>query len=214
MPPKAKISKKDIISATLELLRRDGAEEINARKIASELGCSTQPIFSNFSSMEELESDVTRSAYQLYLGFIEGELKSGKYPQYKAFGMAYIRFAREEKELFKYLLMSEKNENTALPSDGFDEPVEIIMKMNGISREVARMMHLEMWALVHGIATMIATSFLDLDNDLISTMLSDTYHGLCQRHTSQTLPKNYSRTIILPKHSQTLNTGWHIFTHT
>ena len=190
MPPKAKISKEDIISATLELLRRDGAEEINARKIASELGCSTQPIFSNFSSMEELESDVTRSAYQLYLGFIEGELKSGKYPQYKAFGMAYIRFAREEKELFKYLLMSEKNENTALPSDGFDEPVEIIMKMNGISREVARMMHLEMWALVHGIATMIATSFLDLDTDLISTMLSDTYHGLCQRHTSQTLPKN------------------------
>lgn len=189
MPPKAKISKEDIISATLELLRRDGAEEINARKIASELGCSTQPIFSNFSSMEELESDVTRSAYRLYLGFIEGELKSGKYPQYKAFGMAYIRFAREEKELFKYLLMSEKNENTALPSDGFDEPVEIIMKMNGISREVATMMHLEMWALVHGIATMIATSFLDLDTDLISTMLSDTYHGLCQRHTSEPLPQ-------------------------
>jgi hypothetical protein len=139
--------------------------------------------------MEELESEVTKSAYHLYLSFIEGELKSGNYPEYKAFGMAYIRFAREEKELFKYLFMLEKSDNTALPADGFNTPVEIIMRATDISREVARLMHLEMWALVHGIATMLATSFLDLDTDLISTMLSDTYHGLRQRHTSPSLSK-------------------------
>ena len=133
--------------------------------------------------MEELESEVTRAAYELYLGFIDGEIKSGKYPQYKAFGMAYIRFAREEKELFRYLLLTKKTDSTALPEEGFDGPVEMIMKANGISRELARLLHLEMWAFVHGIATMTATSFLELDWDLIDRMLSDTYLGLCARHS-------------------------------
>ena len=182
MPPKVRVSKKDVISATIELLRRDGAEEINARRIASELGCSTQPIFSNFSSMEELESEVTREAYALYLGFIEGEIKSGKYPEYKAFGMAYIRFASEEKELFKYLFLTDRGEN-ALPEEGFNTPAEIVMRANGISLELARLIHLEMWAFVHGIATMAATSFLTLEWELIENMVSDTYHGLRARHS-------------------------------
>ena len=182
MPPRAKVSKKEVITAALELLRRGGTEEINARGIASELGCSTQPIFSNFSSMEELEAEVTKAAYELYLGFIEKEVESGKYPEYKAFGMAYIRFARDEKELFKYLLLTKKTEDTALPSDGFDGPAEMISKANGISLELARLIHLEMWAFVHGIAAMTATSFLELDWNLIEDMLSDTYLGLCARH--------------------------------
>ena len=57
--------------------------------------------------------------------------------------------------------------------------------MNGISREVARMMHLEMWVSVHGIATMIATSFLELETELISDMVTDIYRGLRARHLTE-----------------------------
>ena len=52
MPPKVKITKKEIIGAGVELIRKEGAGAINARNIASALGCSTQPIFSNFSTMD------------------------------------------------------------------------------------------------------------------------------------------------------------------
>ena len=51
MPPKVKVSKEEIINTAISLIRKSGASAVNARSIAAELGCSTQPIFSNFASM-------------------------------------------------------------------------------------------------------------------------------------------------------------------
>ena len=44
---------------------------------------------------------------------------------------------------------------------------------------------MEMWACVHGIATMIATSYLDLGNEEISDMLTDVFLGLKMRYASK-----------------------------
>ena len=178
MPPKVKITKKDIIDKALELVREGGAESINARGIANALNCSTQPIFSNFESMEDLERSVFAAAYEKYLGFITEELKSEKYPPYKAYGMAYIRFAKEEKELFKLIFMCDRQGEENTPSPDFEASVEMIMQANGCDRETARLLHLEMWVCVHGIATILATSFLELDFELISGMVTDVYQGL------------------------------------
>ena len=46
-------------------------------------------------------------------------------------------------------------------------------------------MHLEMWTCVHGIGSMLATSFLELDFELISRMLSDVYQGIRRRHLEE-----------------------------
>ena len=185
MPPKIKITKKDIIEISLELIRRNGTDALNARNIASALGCSTQPIFSNFKDMEELQKEITLATYQRYLRFIEDEIKSGKYPQYKSFGMAYIRFAKDDRELFRLLFMCDRENKDFIPTDDFDTSVEIIMNANGITREKAELIHLEMWAFVHGIATMFATSFLSLEWELISDMVTDVYQGIRTRHLTE-----------------------------
>ncbi len=185
MPPKVKISKEDIIKAGLDLVRENGEATLNARSIAAALGCSTQPIFSNFSSMEELEEEVIKAAYSLYLEFLQKEMSSGKYPPYKSYGMAYIRFANEEKELFKLLFMRDRTGEDMSPSPDFEESAQIIMKTNGVSLETARLMHLEMWIYVHGVGTMLATSFLPLEENLISDMLTDVYQGIRARHTQK-----------------------------
>ena len=185
MPPKVKITKTDIINKGVELVREHGADSINARGIANALGCSTQPIFSNFESMEDLSEQIILSAYDLYLKFIETELGENKYPPYKAYGMAYIRFAREEKELFKLLFMRDRTGEDLSPARDFEQSVEIIMKANNLSREIAMLMHLEMWACVHGIGVMMATSFLELDEELISRITSDVYLGVRAKHVSE-----------------------------
>ena len=59
--------------------------------------------------------------------------------------------------------------------------LDLIQQAAGISRESARMFHLEMWIYVHGIAAMAATSFLDWDTELISASLTDAYRGLLAR---------------------------------
>ena len=181
MPPKVKITKNDIIKTALELVRESGAQSLNARAVASRLGCSTQPVFSNFATMEELQNATGNAAFEIYLSFIDQEVKSEKYPRYKAFGMAYIRFAKEERELFKLLFMRDRNGEDLTPTRDFEASVEMIMKANNFSHEKATLMHLEMWSCVHGIAVMLATSFLNLDEELISTIISDVYQGIRTR---------------------------------
>ena len=186
MPPKVKITKEHIIETATELVRENGESAINARTIAAALGCSTQPVFSNFATMDELREAVIVSAYSRYLGFIKNEVESGKYPEYKAFGMAYVRFANDEKQLFRFLFMRDRTEEdiNSLTLD-FEQSVQIIMKTNGITYEKAMLIHLEMWSYVHGIGVMLATSFLPLEWDLISDMMSDVYQGLRARHLSE-----------------------------
>ena len=185
MPPKVRIKKEDIINATVELVRQNGANAIKARTIAKHLSCSTQPIFSNFSSMEELDSAVTEAAREHYYGFLKNEAESGKYPTYKAFGMAYIRFAKEEKELFKLLFMCDRGGKPITPAEDFEASVQMIMEICGLTREKAQLMHLEIWAAVHGIGTMLATSFLELEWEVISNMISDIYQGVRARHMAE-----------------------------
>lgn len=185
MPPKVKITKEDIIKTAVALVREKGAESLNARAVAEALNCSTQPVFSNFDTMDELQRATMLAAYEIYLEFIRKEVESGKYPQYKAFGMAYIRFAKDERELFRLLFMCDRSKGDFIPTSDFDESVEIIMNTNGITRERATLMHLEMWTCVHGIGAILATSFLTLDWELISNMLTDIYLGIRARHVEE-----------------------------
>ena len=185
MPPKRKIAKQEIVTATLSLLREQGEQAMNARSIATAIGCSTQPIFSNFDSLDELQNAVFAAAYDHYHSFLMREMESGKYPPYKAFGMAYVRFAKEEKQLFRVLFMCDRKGQELLPSSDYSQSVDMIMKANGISREQAELWHLEMWSIVHGIGTMLATSYLTLDTELISRMLTDVYQGLRTRFVKE-----------------------------
>lgn len=186
MPPKLKTTKEEIISTAVNVVRSSGAQALNARNIATELNCSTQPIFSNFTSMDDLRLAVIKRAYFLYQEYINNEIKRSEYPMYKASGMAYIRFAKEEKELFKLLYMRDRSEET-LPEDSehFEKMVSVIGKNIGLNPENARLFHLETWAYVHGIATMFATEFLNLDWELVSKMLTDVYLGLKNQYETE-----------------------------
>ena len=185
MPPKVKVTKQDIIKTATDLVRQNGEEAINARSIAETLHCSTQPIFSNFATMGELQEATLAAAYEIYLDFLSREVESGRYPQYKAFGMAYIRFAKEEQELFRLLFMCDRSGMSLQPTEDFTQSIEMIMTANGVDKATAELMHLECWAFVHGIAAMLATSFLELDAELISQMVSDAYMGIRARHLSE-----------------------------
>jgi len=183
MPPKARITKEQILSAAVDLVRKSGADALNARTLASLLACSTQPIFSNFSSMEELRLAVVGKADTVCSEYIQREIESGKYPVYKASGMAYIRFAKEERELFKLLYMRDRAGETESDQPTKNTQMESVVHRNtGLSDAETKLFHFEMWAFVHGIAAMFATGFLDLDWDTVSGMLTDAYQGLRKQY--------------------------------
>lgn len=182
MPPKFKFTRAQITSAALDVTRENGISGLTARALAAKLGCSVKPVFGLFENMEEVQWEVLSAANALYLDRINQEIASGKYPPYKASGMAYIRFAREERELFKLLFMRDRSgEKVAENREAVRPQVEQIQKNTGLSEEEAYLFHIEMWIYVHGIATMIATSYLDWDMEFIDRMLTDEYIGLKYR---------------------------------
>ena len=80
MPPKVRITKAQILEGAVALVRRCGADALNARELAKQLECSTQPIFSNFENMEQLKLAVVGEAYRMYWQLVEQVTEEGKYP--------------------------------------------------------------------------------------------------------------------------------------
>ena len=177
MPAKKLISRDEIITAAFEIVRKDGMEALNMRAVANKCNCSTQPIYLSFKGADELKAEVAKKGYGEFTKFIEREMASGKYPEYKSIGMGYIRFAAEEKEFFKYLFMRNRTEEADFERDSFDKSTFIIMKNLGLYKDDAYLLHAEMWVFVHGIAAMIATGYQKWDGDVISRMLTDAYKG-------------------------------------
>ncbi len=182
MPPKQKLTKETIVAAAVEIVRNRGVDALNARELAKELQRSTQPIFSNFRTMDEVKEAVLYCATEIYEGYLQKEGEAGIYPPYKASGMGYIRFAKEEKELFKLLFMRNRSAET-IPqtSQELEEMAGVVATNLQIPHEDAFQFHLKMWIYVHGIATMMATSYLDWDWDFVSETLTDAYLGLRKR---------------------------------
>ena len=179
MPPKAKFTREDVVSAAFSLVREQGVDALTARSLAARLGSSPKPIFGLFTSMGELQKDVIQKAQALFSERIAQEMAEVRFPPYKASGMAYIRFAQEEKPLFKLLYMRDRSGEPPMEEDPNTAlMVQLIQKGTGLSKENAWLLHLETWIYVHGIATMVATSYLDWQEDFISRSLTDLYEGL------------------------------------
>lgn len=184
MPPKFKFTRDEITNAALNVTRKNGISGLTARALAAELGCSVKPIFGLFKNMEEVGQEVFIASDLLYQNYLREDMAKGKYSPYKASGMAYIRFAKEERELFKLLFMRDRSREKIEENKEEIRPLMQLIQQNlGISEDEAYLFHLEMWLYVHGIATMIATSYLDWDDEFISRVLTDAFMGLKYRYT-------------------------------
>lgn len=182
MPPKFRYTREEMIAAALELVRQGGKDALTARALGAKLGCSAKPIFGLFRNMEELEGEVIAAADAYYQKYLVQKMQEGQYPPYKASGMAYIRFAKGERELFRLLFMRDRSGE--IIGENLEEIrplLDLIRKNTGLSEREAYLFHLEMWIYVHGIATMLATSYLEWDAEFISNTLTDSYQGLRHR---------------------------------
>ena len=179
MPPKPKYDREKIVDIAVNLVREKGVDALTAREMAEYLGTSSRPIFTAFENMTELKKAVIDRCNTIYEDYCKREVAKNIYPEYKALGMAYIKLAKEESNIFNLLFMS-KQENEFMASH-FKSVVNIVRNQTGLSEQGADRMHFEMWAFVHGIATMLATKYIELDLNTVSDCLSDIYQGLKRR---------------------------------
>ena len=179
MPKISRISKESILKAAAEVVRKRGEQSLNARSLAEELNCSTQPIYSVFASMEELKTALLDEAKREYRRFIEEYLANSGRNRYECFGMGFVKFAREEKGLFRFLFMRQRE----TPKEGIDDPYfdDIIAEMVTLYKmpeEKARAFHRDMAVFSYGLAASVNMSNFQISDEEISAYFQREFYAL------------------------------------
>lgn len=185
MPPKAKFTKEEILSAALDIVRSKGIDALTARLLADALNSSPRPIFTVFAGMDEIVREVIFKAKALYAEYVRRGLTC--VPQFKGVGVQYILFAIEEPKLFQLLFMNERGsvpplcEVLQLIEDSFEEILASITNAYGFDRNTALRLYYHMWIYSHGIATLCATKMCSFTAEDISRMLTEVCASLIKK---------------------------------
>lgn len=168
----ARNTKEDIVNSAFEIVKEKGVEGLNAREVAKRLNCSIQPIFYQFATMEELKKAVYEKIYALYKEYmLSGENTENSY---RAMGKSYVRFAKDYPVFFKILFMqqTEMNKDNYAKIDQLgDKIIETGRKFTGLIFEEQKEFHLKVWIFTHGIATLIVTGTIKLNDNEIDELI-------------------------------------------
>ena len=152
-----------IVDVAFILVRKQGISALSARNIAKALNCSTQPVYSCFSTMASLEKIVIQRA----AAFVHDRYLTGKSPSANNFmgiGLGYIALAKKEKHLFDLLYLSGRValdfENHIFPIDK-GLMLEVMRKapyLKDLPEEDLLDLLCHMWIYTHGLTVLTRTN--------------------------------------------------------
>ena len=181
MPPKFKFKREEIVEAAVNLTRRGGVDAVTARGIAGELGVSTQPIFTCFKNMEEAKEEVRIYAEKLCHNYLEKGVEATI--PFFGFGMAYIRFAKEEPELYKMLFINpdKKGESMLETLSGIRLIViNSIEKTYRFNEKESKRLFRDLWLVAHSIATLCVGVICPFPDEEIAKILTGFSVSICK----------------------------------
>ena len=176
MPKKPTTTKEAMIDGAFRLVREKGHEFLTARSLAAYLGCSTQPVMYQFPNLDVLR-DLT---YQKADGFHSEYILAGG--DLLEIGLRYIRFAKEEPQLFRFLFQSGRFSGAGM-EDLIRAPeaadiLAAVSKEEGLTTEDAAAFLEPLAAVVHGYASLIANNAMTYDPGKIRKALVAIAEGL------------------------------------
>lgn len=182
MARKESITLEAILDAAFAMAREEGFEQVTARKLAVKAGCSTQPIFRVYRNMEELGEDLYGRVSRFFEEFYERYPKQDSTP-FVDLGMAYIRFAQEEKNLFCMLFLSQRTDKKSMYELLNGEKGAVVAEINKAAKNGCRNsggLFMNMWIFIHGAACMSITGDYDLGETETRELLQNAYLTFAQ----------------------------------
>ena len=184
--PKAKVTRDMVIEAAFAVARTAGAEQVNARTVSQELGCSTQPVMYHFATIEALKRAVYAKADRHHSDYL---METEDVPL--GIGLNYIRFAIEEPHLFRFLFQSGFAMEGSLP-EMLDsaELTPILAAMQGalgMSAAQTKQIFLTAALFTHGYASIIANNGLEYNEASAAKHLEQVWRGavLCAQEDAE-----------------------------
>lgn len=178
MPPIAKITKEMIVNAGFDIAREYGIENVNARTVSEKLGCSTQPVMYHFKKIEDMKKAVYQKADQYHTAYITDFQGDNHMLE---MGLSYIRFAQEEKNLFRLLFQSNgfsgKSVSELINAEDSIPVLTVLGKAADVSPAQAGAIFKLLFLFVHGYASMYANNLMEYDEEIIRVDLQRIFAG-------------------------------------
>ncbi|HVP80989.1 MAG TPA: TetR/AcrR family transcriptional regulator [Thermodesulfobacteriota bacterium] len=177
MPLKSSFTREAFIDAAFRIVRTKGWDNLTARSLAKELSCSTMPIYSYLKSMKSLYEELRKKAVDLLTTY-QTTPRTGQI--FLDMGVGYISFAKQEKNLFRFLHQRKEGEEryheiekrireSALKN--LTQNMKVDPMLEGLDEQTLRDVLTKMWIFVHGLAFLVSNdAFGDDENDVLETI--------------------------------------------
>ena len=176
MPARKKIHKEDILEAAVRVVREQGASALSVRNIAKELHVSTQPLYSEFENFDSLNEELLLFQRNKYIQI---------HPhRYKHFGLALLHFAKDEKELFKFIFIRSRDKEEQIEDVNYDLTIKLLSENLEMDTGSAKELHKKMQYYTYAMAVMIATGYRNISEDEMDRELTDIFK-IMLRHYKQ-----------------------------
>lgn len=182
MAPKNKFTKEEMVEAALRVVRANGIDALTAKTMADALGTSTQPIFTAFGSMDGIKKEVYAAAIRVYDRYTEAGLQE-RIPFFGV-GMQYIRFAREEPELYRLLFLTRAQDKSFSATRSMQHLQALVrptlMDIYKITEQEADLYLCDLWFVVHSLSTLIVTGDCPYSDREIGQVLTGVSISICK----------------------------------
>lgn len=160
------VSKETITKKAVVIINKYGWEHLNVRKLAKELKISTKPLYRIYSGMNEIKADVYKEIYKQYDEFITSRVDNKN--ALVTLCVAYVEFAKKYKNLFISMFLSNNlswNSIDDVLNEKWNQGAIInLVNKQGYSFEEAKNLFMHVWLYSNGLATLIATNQITLDD--------------------------------------------------
>ena len=182
MAPRNKFSREEMLQVALQIVRERGYAALTAQSIAEVLGTSTRPIFTCFETMEQVKTEVYAAALKAYEAYVRAGLRE-KIPFFGV-GMQYIRFAKEEPELYRLLFLTQTQNPAYSAMQSMRHLQELVrptlMEIYRITVEEADIYFRDLWFVVHSLSTLIVTGDCPYSDREIGQILTGFSISICK----------------------------------
>lgn len=185
MPAVIELKKENVVKVAVRMVNNNGWDSINARSLAKELGVSTKPLYRIYNNMDEIKSDIYDEIYRQYDEFITSRIDNKK--ALLTLSIAYVEFASEYKNLFISLFLSNnlkwKTLDDVLNEKWNQSTIINLVNKHGYSFEEAKSLFMNFWLYVNGLATLLATNEIKIDDKEILVKLVKMYKVLTKNES-------------------------------
>ncbi len=184
MPPKFKVTKEEIIQAALAITRKQGIDGVTAREIAAVLGVSSRPIFSWFEGMEQVKAAVCEEGKKIFAEYVQRGLEQPI--PFLGVGQQYVRFAKEEGELYKLLFLTLPKDSMGGAISAMQCAQELVrpslMRIYRMDAKMADNYFRDMWLIAFSFGTLIVTNGCFFSDSQMSQIMSEFSLAICKAY--------------------------------